>query len=207
MARLLRRPPRRAPGRPARLLAAAATSVLLLGAACTTTGADEQTRSSGQEGYVGVESRLTEIPPAERKVLPTVSGDSLDGEPVSTGDYPGKVVVVNVWGSWCAPCRKEAPALQSASEQTADVAQFIGITVKDNDTARPKAFVRANEITYPSIFNPTGDKLLSYSGSLPPSAIPSTLVIDAEGRLAVRVLGTISERTLVTIIEQVAAGR
>ena len=195
------------PMRPARLVAALAASVLLLlGSSCSTTGADEPTRSSGQEGYVGVESNLSQIPPAERKPVPTVSGDSLDGQPVSTGDYPGMVVVVNIWGSWCPPCRKEAPALQSASEQTEDIAQFIGITVKDNDPAKPKAFVRANQITYPSIFNPTGDKLLSYAGSLPPSAIPSTLVIDAQGRLAVRVLGSISERTLVTIIEQVAAG-
>lgn len=179
---------------------------LLLGSACTTTGADEPTRSSGQEGYVGVAGNLTQIPPAERKAVPTVSGESLDGQPVSTGSFPGKVVVVNVWGSWCAPCRKEAPALQAASEQTKKVAQFVGITVKDFDTAKPKAFVRANSITYPSIFNPTGDKLLSYSGSLPPSAIPSTLVIDADGRLAVRVLGPISEITLVTIIQHVAAG-
>ena len=199
------RPPGRV--RSGRLAAAAALSLLLLlGSACSTTGADEQTRSAGQEGYVGVDGNLTQIPPAQRKAVPTVSGDSLDGKPVSTGDYPGKVLVVNIWGSWCPPCRKEAPALQSASEQTADVAQFLGITVRDNDPAKPKAFVRANAITYPSIFNPTGDKLLSYSGSLPPSAIPSTLVIDAEGRLAVRVLGPISELTLVTIIRQVAAG-
>ena len=187
-----------------RLLAAA--SVLLVATGCSTSGADEPTRSSGQQGYVGVDGNVTVIAPADRVAVPTLSGDSLDGRPLSTADYAGKVVVVNVWGSWCNPCRKEAPELQAASEKTRDVAQFIGITVKDPGTAKPQAFVRNNGITYPSIFNPTGDKLLAFASTLPPKAIPSTLVVDRQGRLAARILGPISERTLVTIVDDVAAG-
>ena len=194
--------------RPARVLGTLALLVLpLVATACSTTGADEQTRSSGQEGYVGVQGNLTQIPPAERKAVPTVSGPALDGGTVSTADYDDQVLVINVWGSWCPPCRKEAPALQAASTRTADVAQFVGITTKDADPAQPQAFVRANGITYPSIFDPTGATLLNFAGSLPPSAIPSTLVVDREGRLAARVLGPISERTLVDLVDDVAAGR
>ena len=91
-----------------------------------------------------------------------MSGTALGGEQtVSTKRYPGKVIVLNVWGSWCPPCRAEAPALQAASEQTKDKAQFIGITVKDPAPAAAEAFVKQNGITYPSIFDPTGAVLLS----------------------------------------------
>jgi len=139
--------------------------------------------------------------------VPVVSGRSLEGTTVSTADYEGQVLVLNVWGSWCAPCRKEAPALQAASARTAEVAQFVGIATKDADPAPAQAFVRANGITYPSIYDPTGATLLTFAGTLPPSAIPSTLVVDREGRLAARVLGPISERTLVDLVDDVAAGK
>jgi thiol-disulfide isomerase/thioredoxin len=181
--------------------------VLGLLAGCAATGADEQTRSAGQEGYVGVKGNVTQIAPADRRPLPAVSGPSLDGRRVSTADYRDKVVVLNVWGSWCPPCREEAPALQAASVQTADVAQFVGITTKDADPAQPRAFVRVNKISYPSIFDPTGSTLLTFAGTLPPSAIPSTLIVDRQGRLAARVLGPISERTLVSMVDDVAAGK
>jgi thiol-disulfide isomerase/thioredoxin len=199
------RPPRPR-STPAALLRAAVVAVLLVVATgCSTTGADEGTRSSGQEGYVGVQGNLTRIAPADREVLPTVSGTTLEDQPISTADYRGKVVVVNVWGSWCAPCRAEAPALQQASERTKGQAQFLGITTRDNDPAQARAFVRAFGIGYPSIYDPDGAALLVFAGTLPPSAIPSTLIIDEQGRLAARVLGEISALTLVTMIEEVAA--
>ena len=200
--------PRRAlrPATPAALLRAVVAGVLLVVlAGCTTTGADEGTRSAGQEGYVGVRGNLTQIAPADRVLLPAVSGTGLDGEPLSTEDFRGKVLVVNVWGSWCAPCRAEAPALQRASEATRDRAQFLGITTRDNDPAQARAFVRAFGIGYPSIYDPDGKALLVFAGTLPPSAIPSTLIIDEQGRLAARVLGEISELTLVTMVDEVAA--
>ncbi|SDR77721.1 Thiol-disulfide isomerase or thioredoxin [Friedmanniella luteola] len=198
--------PRRPHAAPAALLRAAVAAVLLVVlAGCSATGADEGTRSAGQEGYVGVRRNLTQIAPADRTVLPVVSGTSLDDEPLSTEDYRGEVVVVNVWGSWCAPCRAEAPALAKASAKTAGRAQFLGITTRDNDPAQARAFVRAFGIGYPSIYDPDGKALLVFAGTLPPSAIPSTLIIDKEGRLAARVLGEISELTLVTMIDEVAA--
>ena len=106
--------------------------------------------------------------------------------------------------------RKELPivsGLQAASVETKDTAQFIGITSKDYDPAPAEAFVRSFQITYPSIYDPNGKVLLAFAGELPPSAIPSTMIIDRQGRLAVRVLSEVSKITLVDMINDVAAGR
>jgi thiol-disulfide isomerase/thioredoxin len=187
---------------------AAALVAMLIVASCARTGADEQTRSAGQVGYPDVPRNLTRVPPDQRKELPSVSGPALgSNQTISTQDYRGKVVVINVWGSWCPPCRKEAPDLQAASVETKDVAQFVGITSKDYDPAPAEAFVRSFKITYPSIYDPTGKVLLAFAGDLPPSAIPSTMIIDQQGRLAVRVLSEVSKITLVDMINDVADGR
>jgi thiol-disulfide isomerase/thioredoxin len=186
---------------------AAALAAVLILAACASTGADEQTRSAGQVGYPEVARNLTRVPPDQRKELPTVSGPALgSNQTISTQDFRGKVVVINVWGSWCPPCRKEAPDLQAASLETKDIAQFVGITSKDYDPAPAEAFVRSFEITYPSIYDPTGKVLLAFAGELPPSAIPTTMIIDRQGRLAVRVLSEVSKITLVDMINDVADG-
>jgi thiol-disulfide isomerase/thioredoxin len=187
---------------------AAALAAMLMLAACASTGADEQTRSAGQVGYPDVARNLTRVPPDQRTELPTISGPALgSNQTISTQNFRGKVVVINVWGSWCPPCRKEAPDLQGASVQTKDIAQFVGITSKDYDPAPAEAFVRSFKITYPSIYDPTGKVLLAFAGELPPSAIPSTMIIDRQGRLAVRVLSEVSKITLVDMINDVADGQ
>jgi thiol-disulfide isomerase/thioredoxin len=180
--------------------------VLLTG--CTATGADESTTGAGQAGYPQIERNLTHITPEQREPLPEITGPALGSQAMlSSRGYPGKVVVINVWGSWCAPCRSEAPELQAASEETKDTAQFLGITSKYHDPAQTLAFTRAFAITYPSIFDPTGKVLLDFAGVLPPSAIPSTMIIDSQGRLAARVLGPITTTTLVDMITDVANGK
>ena len=187
---------------------AAALAAMLMLAACAGTRADEQTRSAGQVGYPDVARNLTRVPPDQRTELPIVSGPALgSNQTISTQNFRGKVVVINVWGSWCPPCRKEAPDLQGASVQTKDIAQFVGITSKDYDPAPAEAFVRSFKITYPSIYDPTGKVLLAFAGELPPSAIPSTMIIDRQGRLAVRVLSEVSKITLVDMINDVADGQ
>ena len=187
---------------------AAGLAAMVMLAACARTGADEQSRSAGEVGYPAVARNLTRVPPDQRKELPAVSGPALGtSKTISTQEYRGKVVVINVWGSWCPPCRKEAPDLQAASVETKNVAQFVGITSKDYDPAPAEAFVRSFKITYPSIYDPTGKVLLTFAGELPPSAIPSTMIIDRDGRLAVRVLSEVSKITLVDMINDVADGR
>ena len=195
------------PSKPRAALAAALALAATL-TACSSTGADEPTRAGNQQGYVGVERNLTRIPPDQRKPVPTLSGPALGADKaVSTADYAGKVLVLNVWGSWCSPCREEAADLQAASEATRGKAQFVGINTKDPSPGASEAFVRAQKITYPSIFDPSGLTLLQLAGQTPPSAIPSTLIIDQRGRLAVRVLSTVTKTTLVDMIDDVAAGR
>lgn len=187
---------------------AAGLAAMVMLAACARTGVDEQSRSAGEVGYPTVARHLTRVPPDQRKELPAVSGPALGtSKTISTQEYRGKVVVINVWGSWCPPCRKEAPDLQAASVETKNVAQFVGITSKDYDPAPAEAFVRSFKITYPSIYDPTGKVLLTFAGELPPSAIPSTMIIDRDGRLAVRVLSEVSKITLVDMINDVADGR
>jgi len=173
-----------------------AVLVVLL-ASCSATG------SAPGSGLVQTDPGVTRIPPEERHPAPVAEGEDLQGRPLSTADFEGKVVVINVWGSWCAPCRKEAPALVEAQQQTKDVAQFVGINTRDLDRAPALAFDRAFEINYPSIFDPSGSELLKFT-DLPPGMIPSTLVIDEQGRVAARVIGPITTNSLVQMINDIA---
>lgn len=177
-----------------------AAAILLLA------GCNGATGTAPGSGLVQTEPGLTRVPVEERQPAAVAEGEGLDGEPLSTADYGDLVVVVNVWGSWCPPCRKEAPALVAAQEETADVAQFVGINTKDLDRAPALAFDRTFKINYPSIFDPSGGQLLKFT-ELPPGAIPSTLVIDREGRVAARVIGPITQNSLVQLINDVAEGK
>lgn len=192
-----------------RLRAAAAQRLLVLLAVLVVGLAGcSGARGGGQEGFIGSEPSITPVPPAERKLAPEVSGPAL-GAPgtLRSTAYEGKVVVLNVWGSWCPPCRYEAPELQQASVETADHAQFLGLNTRDLNPAPAEAFLRTNNITYPNIYDPEARQVIKFAGDLPPSAIPSTLILDREGRLAARVLGPITKVTLVNLIDDVANGR
>ena len=162
----------------------------------------------GDTGFVSGDRTITIVAPQDRRPAPLVQGPELGGEKqLSTADFGGKVIVINIWGSWCNPCRAEAEDLQEASAQTAGKAQFIGLNTKDYSQAGAAAFLRQFKISYPSIFDPEGKALVSLAGSLPPNAIPTTLVIDRENRIAARVAGAVTTTTLVALINDVAAGR
>lgn len=158
-------------------------------------------------GFVGGDGSLTRVPADQRVAAPRVTGELLGGGTFDSAGEAGRVLVYNVWGSWCAPCRKEAPALQQAAAATSEVATFVGINTRDLDPAPAEAFVRAFGITYPSVYDPEGRQLLAFGDQLPPSAIPSTLVVDADGRVAARVLGETTAATLTGLVQDVAAGR
>lgn len=176
-------------------------------AGCTTDAAGQNSQTGSGDGYVSSEQQVTVIEEAKRTAAPTVSGESVQGSrQISSDDYSGQVIVINVWGSWCPPCRDEAPDLQAAKEQTEGTAQFIGIDSRDPGKGAPRAFLRAFDIDYPNIYDPDGSQVVKFT-QVPPSAIPSTLIIDEEGRVAVRILGTISEQTLVDMIDDVATGK
>jgi peroxiredoxin len=170
-------------------------TVALLAAGCSGNGAPDQS-TGGDVRYVSG-SGVTTIPPGERKAAPELTGKTLDGEPLDLADYKGKVVVLNVWGSWCPPCRKEAPDLVEASKalERRGVA-VVGINTRDATVEPAQAFVRRYKVPYPSVFDPNGEQLLGFRSIVPPSAIPSTIVIDAEGRVAAMILGPVTKTTV-----------
>ena len=181
--------------RSARLLAVALLALLL--SACV--GGVEDT---GDDGFISGSGEITFIDPGKRKPAPELSGTDLDGREISSADYAGKVLVVNLWGSWCAPCRKEAPALAKASAELADQnVQFLGLLTKD-DPASAKAFNAKFGIDYPSIDDASGRNQAAFADSLPSVAIPTTWVIDAKGRVAARVMGELSDATLRGLVDQ-----
>lgn len=150
---------------------------------------------------------LTQIPPQDRKPAAVATGPDLDGTGTVTTNHPGKVTVINVWGSWCAPCRKEAPDLNAASAETKDVAVFVGLNVRENNQAAARAFVRSFEVPYVHSYDPNGAQLVVFAGDLAPNAIPSTLIIDPQGRTVARIVGIVTKATLVQLIRDVNEGR
>ncbi|UMG92246.1 TlpA disulfide reductase family protein [Nocardioides sp. TF02-7] len=150
---------------------------------------------------------MDEIAITDRQEIKPISGTLLDGTSFDSREFAGQVTVYNVWGSWCAPCRTEAPVLRRVAEETSELGvRFIGINVRDNDAAA-RAFEERYEIEYPSLTTGTsGAALLAFGPALPPSAVPSTMVVDAEGRLAARVIGPVDETTLTTLITDTLNG-
>jgi len=162
--------------------------------------------STGDKGYIDGEGVITLLPVAKRKAPGMVSGETLDGQQVSLASYAGKVVVVNVWGAWCPPCRAEADDLAAAARELAPKGVvFVGINSRDSSKDNARAFERTYDVPYPSIYDPGGRNLLAFHRTLTPNAIPSTVVIDAQGRVAASILGAVtSKTTLVDLVEDVA---
>lgn len=159
----------------------------------------------GQQGYIEGDGVVTTINPADRVAAPEFTGELIDGGDYALAEALGNVVVLNVWGSWCPPCRKEARGLQAVFEELQpDGVQFVGVNTKDTER-RATAFEDEFGITYPSVFDPDGVDLLAFRETLPPAAIPSTLVIDRQGMLAARVLGPIGEASLRDLVADIAA--
>jgi thiol-disulfide isomerase/thioredoxin len=181
------------------VLAALAAALLLAG--CTAAGPS----GGGDTGYVSSDGSVRVVPVEDRKPAPELSGTTIDGKAFDAADLDGKVVVVNVWASWCAPCRAEAPGLERLSQATRSLGvQFLGLNSKDEPDAA-RAFVRRFDLTYPSLDGNDGRVLLGFRTSLPSEAIPTTWVIDRTGRVAARALGKPSESTLRDLIEDLAA--
>ncbi|MEU0352764.1 TlpA disulfide reductase family protein [Streptomyces sp. NPDC006237] len=179
-------------------LAGAALAVVLGASGCGQDDAASQSAASSGD------PRLTHLAPAEREAAPEISGESLAGEPVALSDFRGRIVVINVWGSWCAPCRAEAPHLQKVYADLRDQGvAFLGINTRDASREVARRFEESFGITYPSLFDREGRQLLKFRGTLPPSAIPTTLVIDRKGRIAARGLKALSETELRSLIDPV----
>ena len=145
---------------------------------------------------------LTFIAKPDREPIPAIAGLDLDLEPIAIADLLGDVTVVNAWASWCAPCIEEIPELIATQKATKNLGvQFLGLNVNDDlDSAREFS----QEIPYRSIADPEG-RLLALIPGIPPSGLPSTLIVDRSGQIAVRVIGPITEEVLTALITEVAA--
>ena len=162
--------------------------------------------AGGDAGVATGGTGLTTFAAGDRGPAPRVRGELLDGGEFDSADHRGQVLVYNVWGSWCVPCRAEAPVLRQVSEETRDQGvRFVGINTRDNrDAAR--AFERRYGITYPSVFDADGKVLLAFRGVVPVAAVPTTVVVDRDGKVAARVIGRARLGQLREAVQAAAGG-
>jgi peroxiredoxin len=168
-------------------------------AGCST-GTDAVNQMNGSDnGFVSGTAASKIYPVGGRPEAPSVTGTLLDGTAFNLASERGHVVVMNFWGSWCATCRVEAADLQSVHAATAaQGVDFIGVNIRDyKDPAN--AYEQAYHVTYPSLFDPDGRVALQFR-QVPPSDIPSTVVIDATGHIVGVHLGTISSAELTAMV-------
>ncbi|MFI7276371.1 TlpA family protein disulfide reductase [Streptomyces sp. NPDC049879] len=184
-------------------VAGLAAGVLTL-TACT----GQQAGSSGDNtNIVHGTGELIAVAEADRQELPDIEGETLEGDRLRLADYRGEVLVLNVWGSWCAPCRAEMPHLVEVANDTADQGvQFVGLNVQDRSKDQANAFEERFDVPYPSLYDADGQLLLDFpEGTLSPQGIPSTLIVDREGRVAVRALKPLAEQELRDALDPIIA--
>lgn len=155
--------------------------------------------STGSRSYVAGNGTVTFIKAANRQPAPAIEGATLAGGTFRLAAH--RVAVINVWASWCAPCRAEAPALAALSKTYPEVS-FVGVLTRDS-TATANAFVRRFAIPYPTLVDDS--ILMGFHNSLVANAIPSTVVIDKNGKVAARISGEITVASLTDLINRVSA--
>ncbi|MFG2134567.1 TlpA family protein disulfide reductase [Streptomyces sp. NPDC048751] len=190
--------------RRAALLGAGAAVTALTLSACSSGGTSG---GGGDTNFVMGKDGISTAKKGERAQAPDLSGKTIAGGQLDVASFKGKVVVLNVWGSWCSPCRAEAPNFEKVYKDLKDKGvQFVGINTRDTKTSNALAFEKQQGVTYPSLYDPTGKLMLRFKkGTLNPQAIPSTLVLDREGKIAARSLAALSEDKLRSMIDPVLA--
>ncbi len=164
-----------------------------------------QAKAGDRKGYVSGDGSVESIAPADRAEPVTLTGTLLDGSSWDIASTRGAPLVINVWGSWCAPCVAEAPDLRKAwtDIQAGDTgAAMVGIDFRE-DAARGAAFATKAGLTYPSLSDESGLLIVQLQGKA--ATVPTTLVLDAEGRIAARVSGSVDASTLTGLVDDVAA--
>lgn len=163
------------------------------------TGCGGGVSSNGSESFIAGNGAVTFINSDNRIMAPRIEGATLGGGTFQLAS--GQIAVVNVWASWCAPCRAEAPTLVALSKEFPEVS-FVGVLTRDNP-ASASAFVKRFAIPYPTL---TDDAiLLGFHTSLIANAIPSTLIVDRHGKVAARISGEVTVASLTDLIERVIA--
>ncbi|MEU6664768.1 TlpA disulfide reductase family protein [Streptomyces sp. NPDC046727] len=186
------------------LLTAVAAAAALTLSAC---GKGGISGGGGDTNFVTGHNGIDTVPAGKRAAVPDLSGKTIDGKTLDVADYKGKVVVLNVWGAWCGPCRSEAEYFAKVSKEYENKGvQFVGINTRDPSTTPAVAFEKEHGVEYPSLYDPTGKLMLRFEkGTLNPQLIPSTLIIDRHGKVAARALEAVDDTTLLSMIKPVLA--
>lgn len=160
---------------------------------------------TGDKGFVTGDGSVTEVPTAERGDPVALTGQDLAGADLDLASFRGQPLVVVVWGSWCTPCRAEAPDVVAAAGELKGRAHVVGINIRDPSVDQANSFVRKFQVPYPSFYSPDGRALLAFRGTLTPNSIPSFVVLDDQGRVAASIIGELpSKTTLVEVVDDVA---
>jgi thiol-disulfide isomerase/thioredoxin len=188
--------------RPVSRAAAAVAVAATLGVAACGGATAQDTAVGNGSSFVSGSYSTTVFGQASRPAAPDVSGTTLTGGRFRLAADRGSVVVMNFWGSWCTPCREEAPALAALARRFSGV-KFVGVDIRD-DPASAQAFMRTFRVGYPSLNDPNDEIALDFNGTVPPAGIPTTLVIDRSGHIAARIVGTASYDGLAALITQIS---
>jgi peroxiredoxin len=196
---------------PVRARPAIAAAIAVLGlsavAGCDGGAIGANVPQSSGSNFVGHAYESAFYKSGQRPEAPAVSGTTVTGARLSLSSYRGDTVVLNFWGSWCAPCRAEAPALASlASQVQSKHVRFLGIDIRDEPDSA-KSFMQTFNVSYPSLSDPNDQIALAFRSTVPPAAIPTTLVIDRNGRIAARIFGAASYEELKSVVDEVAGLR
>lgn len=186
-------------------LAAALTAVLT---ACST--GDDAVAQGGTFEFVapGGQTDIFYNPPESRRQPGELTGPDLmdPAKTLSLDDFRGQVVVVNIWGQWCGPCRAEITELQQVYDDThREGVAFLGIDVRDNNRDAARDFVVDRKVTYPSIYDPAMRTMIAFGGKFPTTVIPSTLVLDRQHRVAAVFLRELLAEDLTPVVQRIAA--
>ncbi|MFB7936477.1 TlpA family protein disulfide reductase [Streptomyces sp. NPDC127049] len=196
LSRGLRRAPRRA------LAAVGVLSAALALSACG--GEDNGTTGGNDTNFVPSKGGISTVPKGDRADINQIAGETLEGEKLDVADLKGKVVVLNVWGSWCGPCRAEAPHFTKvANELKGEDVAFVGLNTRDANKQQALTFEADYKVPYPSIYDRDG-KLILFGfpkGTLSPQGIPSTVILDKEGKIAARAVMAIDDTKLRSMID------
>lgn len=190
------------------IAALAAASALLL-SGCTSDPLAEQYREGSGKNYIAGDGTISEFDASQRGEVIEFSGETVDGDVFDSADTLGDVTVVNFWYAGCAPCRVEAPILEEVSQSfEGEGVTFVGVNVRDQ-AGTAASFEETYGVTYPSILDVVdGSVQLAFAGPVPAAAVPTTIVLDQEGRVAARVLGQLSEASILeSIIDGLLAER
>jgi thiol-disulfide isomerase/thioredoxin len=179
----------------------AASALLLTG--CTSDPLADQYREGSGKNYIAGDGSISEYAADDRGEPISFTGETVEGDSFDSADTLGEVTVVNFWYAGCAPCRVESPILEEVHQDylvdEADVA-FIGVNVRDQ-AGTAASFEKNYGVTYPSILDvESGEAQLAFAGPVPPAAVPTTIVLDQEGRVAARVLGQLTDASILSSI-------